>query len=227
MHRGRGQIGQSARESTLPSIIDVFPSLAVGEDGAIRADAPKDAEVEGQLVMVVDVQFLLQGYLETRYRFSNSGDSGRQDNKHMLSELDCHRHPLTSVPVPYYLNCASQSRLFLLVFFPPAILCRLIHIHIHIHIRYIRRSLSLPLFLPFFILSSFSHSFVKVAAGNGAMATTAPTVAKPDVEPKPKAKSAAVRYPFWFGGSAASMAAVVTHPLDLGKFEILPGTCLP
>ena len=23
-------------------------------------------------------------------------------------------------------------------------------------------------------------------------------------------------YPFWFGGSAASMAAVVTHPLDLG-----------
>lgn len=26
-----------------------------------------------------------------------------------------------------------------------------------------------------------------------------------------------VHYPFWFGGSAASMAAVVTHPLDLGK----------
>ena len=25
-----------------------------------------------------------------------------------------------------------------------------------------------------------------------------------------------LRYPFWFGGSAASMAAVVTHPLDLG-----------
>jgi hypothetical protein len=23
-------------------------------------------------------------------------------------------------------------------------------------------------------------------------------------------------YPFWFGGSAASMAAIVTHPLDLG-----------
>lgn len=26
-----------------------------------------------------------------------------------------------------------------------------------------------------------------------------------------------VHYPFWFGGSAASMAAVVTHPLDLGS----------
>lgn len=24
-----------------------------------------------------------------------------------------------------------------------------------------------------------------------------------------------VHYPFWFGGSAASMAAVCTHPLDL------------
>jgi len=28
--------------------------------------------------------------------------------------------------------------------------------------------------------------------------------------------AASMRYPFWFGGSAASMAAVVTHPLDLG-----------
>lgn len=25
-----------------------------------------------------------------------------------------------------------------------------------------------------------------------------------------------VHYPFWFGGSASSMAACVTHPLDLG-----------
>lgn len=38
----------------------------------------------------------------------------------------------------------------------------------------------------------------------------------------PKAKSAAVHYPFWFGGSAASMAAVVTHPLDLGTHHALP-----
>jgi hypothetical protein len=30
--------------------------------------------------------------------------------------------------------------------------------------------------------------------------------------PKPTGQ---VHYPFWFGGSAASMAAVCTHPLDL------------
>ena len=29
-----------------------------------------------------------------------------------------------------------------------------------------------------------------------------------------------LRYPFWFGGSAASMAAIVTHPLDLGTFNV-------
>ncbi|EQB50265.1 hypothetical protein CGLO_10310 [Colletotrichum gloeosporioides Cg-14] len=33
--------------------------------------------------------------------------------------------------------------------------------------------------------------------------------------PKKKADSS-MRYPFWFGGSASSMAACVTHPLDLG-----------
>jgi dicarboxylate transporter 10 len=27
-----------------------------------------------------------------------------------------------------------------------------------------------------------------------------------------------IRYPFWFGGSASSMAACVTHPLDLGTY---------
>lgn len=26
------------------------------------------------------------------------------------------------------------------------------------------------------------------------------------------------RYPFWFGGSASSFAATVTHPLDLSTF---------
>ena len=33
----------------------------------------------------------------------------------------------------------------------------------------------------------------------------------------PEKSKVKVHYPFWFGGSAASMAAVVTHPLDLGK----------
>ena len=28
--------------------------------------------------------------------------------------------------------------------------------------------------------------------------------------------AATIHYPFWFGGSASSMAAMVTHPLDLG-----------
>src|ERR1700761_3676043 len=34
--------------------------------------------------------------------------------------------------------------------------------------------------------------------------------------PLQRKTAATIRYPFWFGGSAASMAAVVTHPLDLG-----------
>lgn len=33
---------------------------------------------------------------------------------------------------------------------------------------------------------------------------------------EPQGKKTAMRYPFWFGGSASSMAACVTHPLDLG-----------
>ncbi|PHH69866.1 hypothetical protein CDD80_6445 [Ophiocordyceps camponoti-rufipedis] len=32
--------------------------------------------------------------------------------------------------------------------------------------------------------------------------------------------SKAIRYPFWFGGSASSMAACVTHPLDLVKVRL-------
>ena len=67
---------------------------------------------------------------------------------------------------------------------------------------------------------------------NGAMSTSAPPapITRHDVNettpsPKPKkqqVKSAAIRYPFWFGGSAASMAAVVTHPLDLGTQCLVP-----
>ncbi|RDA88481.1 hypothetical protein CP532_6662 [Ophiocordyceps camponoti-leonardi (nom. inval.)] len=37
--------------------------------------------------------------------------------------------------------------------------------------------------------------------------------AKSAAEDRP---SSNIRYPFWFGGSASSMAACVTHPLDLG-----------
>lgn len=37
---------------------------------------------------------------------------------------------------------------------------------------------------------------------------------------EPKQKKASLRYPFWFGGSASSMAACVTHPLDLVKVRL-------
>ncbi|KAF9877676.1 hypothetical protein CkaCkLH20_04811 [Colletotrichum karsti] len=38
---------------------------------------------------------------------------------------------------------------------------------------------------------------------------------------KPEKKTnGSVRYPFWFGGSASSMAACVTHPLDLVKVRL-------
>ncbi|OAL35416.1 hypothetical protein AYO20_05266 [Fonsecaea nubica] len=57
------------------------------------------------------------------------------------------------------------------------------------------------------------------------MAETAPTVdttTRHNVEavPKQRKAAAAIHYPFWFGGSAASMAAVVTHPLDLVKVRL-------
>jgi len=31
-----------------------------------------------------------------------------------------------------------------------------------------------------------------------------------------------IRYPFWFGGSASSIASCVTHPLDLSMSFLLP-----
>lgn len=30
-----------------------------------------------------------------------------------------------------------------------------------------------------------------------------------------------IQYPFWFGGTASSMAACVTHPLDLGTSHLV------
>ncbi|MBV36594.1 MAG: hypothetical protein CMP47_14250 [Rickettsiales bacterium] len=35
-------------------------------------------------------------------------------------------------------------------------------------------------------------------------------------------KASKIQYPFWFGGSAASVAACVTHPLDVGMSRYLP-----
>ncbi|KAI0472371.1 putative dicarboxylate carrier protein [Xylaria cf. heliscus] len=45
----------------------------------------------------------------------------------------------------------------------------------------------------------------------------------PGVKPKLQKKQIALKqiaYPFWFGGSASSMAACVTHPLDLVKVRL-------
>lgn len=58
--------------------------------------------------------------------------------------------------------------------------------------------------------------------------TLAAATAKPQADKKKQAavaKAVAPRqiiYPFWFGGSASSMAACVTHPLDLGTLPPLP-----
>ena len=39
-----------------------------------------------------------------------------------------------------------------------------------------------------------------------------------DIAPKKLGNDAKnLKYPFWFGGSAAAMSAAVTHPLDLGR----------
>lgn len=57
--------------------------------------------------------------------------------------------------------------------------------------------------------------------------TLAAATAKPQADKKKQAavaKAVAPRqiiYPFWFGGSASSMAACVTHPLDLGTLPPL------
>lgn len=57
--------------------------------------------------------------------------------------------------------------------------------------------------------------------------TSTPTVGVPAKSIMEKAsvekvKTQPVYYPFWFGGSAASMAACVTHPLDLGMSATIP-----
>ncbi|KAJ3500321.1 hypothetical protein NM208_g17172 [Fusarium decemcellulare] len=58
------------------------------------------------------------------------------------------------------------------------------------------------------------------------MAAAQESVAKMPVKvEEPAKKKASIRYPFWFGGSASSMAACVTHPLDLVKVRFLPALC--
>jgi dicarboxylate transporter 10 len=49
--------------------------------------------------------------------------------------------------------------------------------------------------------------------------TNKPAIAPSKEDAKKEDKKTAIRYPFWFGGSASSMAACVTHPLDLGELR--------
>jgi type IV pilus biogenesis protein CpaD/CtpE len=58
------------------------------------------------------------------------------------------------------------------------------------------------------------------AAPVDAAQVAVPTRPKMATQERPKRRQkkmpAQVYYPFWFGGTASSMAACVTHPLDLG-----------
>lgn len=51
---------------------------------------------------------------------------------------------------------------------------------------------------------------------SAALATTSKPVSKPVSKPA----STSIHYPFWFGGSASSLAACVTHPMDLVKVRL-------
>lgn len=56
-----------------------------------------------------------------------------------------------------------------------------------------------------------------------AAASAAAAAAKAKLQEKKRQQQLAlarerISYPFWFGGSASSLAACVTHPLDLGTF---------
>lgn len=58
----------------------------------------------------------------------------------------------------------------------------------------------------------------KMAPISDASSEAALAKAAREEQKKQKMAKTSRRYPFWFGGSASSFAACVTHPLDLGKF---------
>jgi hypothetical protein len=70
------------------------------------------------------------------------------------------------------------------------------------------------------------HEQMSVAMSPAPTPANASAAPKPKREKKPLPKP--IYYPFWFGGSASSMAACVTHPLDLGEYccpYFSPGPC--
>ncbi|KAF2250820.1 mitochondrial carrier [Trematosphaeria pertusa] len=54
----------------------------------------------------------------------------------------------------------------------------------------------------------------------GGPAQPLPTLGNRTETTEPKRKTSNIRYPFWFGGSATSMAACVTHPFDLVRVRL-------
>lgn len=67
-------------------------------------------------------------------------------------------------------------------------------------------------------MQAAEHQQSGPASPSGPAATTMkPLSPKPTSQNPPPAQ---IHYPFWFGGSASSMAAVVTHPLDLVKVRL-------
>ncbi|EXK93840.1 hypothetical protein FOQG_05034 [Fusarium oxysporum f. sp. raphani 54005] len=59
-----------------------------------------------------------------------------------------------------------------------------------------------------------------MATSQEAMSKTTETAPVRTGKATADAKKTTIRYPFWFGGSASSMAACVTHPLDLVKVRL-------
>ncbi|KAJ4032809.1 Mitochondrial dicarboxylate transporter [Fusarium oxysporum] len=59
-----------------------------------------------------------------------------------------------------------------------------------------------------------------MATSQEAMSKTTETAPVRTGKATADAKKTTIRYPFWFGGSASSMAACVTHPLDLVKVTL-------
>ncbi|KAI0436682.1 mitochondrial carrier domain-containing protein [Xylaria telfairii] len=66
-------------------------------------------------------------------------------------------------------------------------------------------------------------TMTQTTPSDSAVVSPPSTLPSPGVKPKLQKKQIALKqiaYPFWFGGSASSMAACVTHPLDLVKVRL-------
>lgn len=65
-----------------------------------------------------------------------------------------------------------------------------------------------------------SHKTGAPAVPAPATPAVKPTPSAPATASKKQPASKSIHYPFWFGGSASSLAACVTHPMDLVKVRL-------